>query len=87
MAQATYQYVVTANQIVAKLEDGAERYLDKGATLPSNVNKDHRDHLVDSGLVEKVKVEAESDAEATAKAEAVTAAKAEAEAKAAAAKK
>lgn len=56
MAQATYQYVVTANQIVAKLDDGGERYLDKGAVLPSNTAKDHRDHLVDVGLVEKAKV-------------------------------
>lgn len=57
MAQATYQYQVTANQIVARLEGGDERYLEKGVFLPSNVDKDHRDHLVKVDLVKKVKVE------------------------------
>lgn len=57
MAQATYQYQVKANQIVARLEGGDERYLEKGTFLPSNVDKDHREHLVKVDLVEKVKVE------------------------------
>ena len=83
MATTQYQYQVKANLLVAKLEGGAERYLDKGAFLPSNVTKDHREHLVKVGLVEKVKVEApaaDSDAEAKAAADAEAKAKADAEA-------
>lgn len=55
MAQRT-QHIVTANLIVARTGT-TERYFDKGAVLPEDVNAEERKRLVGLGLVKVYKVE------------------------------
>ncbi len=50
MASITYQ-VVGAVAVVKTT--GGDRYLYRGAVLPANADRDHINHLVAVGLVEK----------------------------------
>lgn len=52
---STKSYEVAAPLVVIKDGEGRDRYLYKGATVPTDVDTEHRDQLVDEGLLVEAK--------------------------------
>lgn len=62
---STKTYVVTAPLVVVKDKEGHDRYLYKGAELPSDVDAEHRRQLVAEKLVEEAQQEETTSEEAS----------------------